>query len=67
MKKIFLINLLACAVLFIAFVCAQHANSTCNIKCSSCKQNTKPAEEKVIGGSETEDEIFQFNRIYIKM
>jgi len=70
MKKIVIINLVTCMAL--CFVLAytysgKKENADCKTQSCSKSKDIKPVQQPVQGGSEPEDQIFQFNRIYIKM
>ncbi|MEP7165575.1 MAG: hypothetical protein ABI741_12820 [Ferruginibacter sp.] len=67
MKKIFLINLFACSVLCLAFLYTGNVKTDCKLQCSSSKKNVKPKEPKISSGGETDDELFRFHKIYIKI
>ena len=69
MKKIMLINLLALAAILVVLISSKDANEqkVCN---SQCCTKQKAADQKMIraeGGADADEQLFQFNRVYIKM
>jgi len=65
MKKLLLINLFVVALICVAFAFSRNTETPCNMQCSSPIKDMKPKE--VIGGGQTDDPVFHFNRIYIKI
>jgi hypothetical protein len=69
MKKIMLINILAFAAILVVLLSSTDVKEqkVCN---SHCCTKQKAADQKMIkaeGGADTDEQLFQFNRVYIKM
>lgn len=67
MKKIIIINIAACMVLVsVLLMSSRSATPACNATCASCKELAAPKENKT-SGTGSDEQVFQFNRIYIKI
>lgn len=66
MKKLILINLVACAVLAVVLVFTMNTKAECNSQSCSSIKNTNSGKV-VMTGADAEEQLFQFNRIYIRI
>jgi len=64
MKKLILINFMACTAIVAVLFFTMTEKTDCNSQCCSSFKNAKPAKLRVPA---TDEQLFQFNRIYIKI
>lgn len=68
MKKLILINLVACAVLAVILLFTMNEKPVdCKNQCCSSVKKVNPEKIRAISVSETDEQMFQFNRGFIKI